>query len=49
MEIALSFLETLRSMVEWQNVILLENSFASCEIEVLIGEVLEMLDALQGS
>ena len=27
------------------NIILLENSFTSCEIEVLIGEVLEMLDA----
>ena len=45
MEIVLSFLETLLSMVEWQNIILLENSFTSCEIEVLIGEVLEMLDA----
>jgi len=45
MEIVLSFLETLLSMVEWQNVILLEKSFTSCEIELLIGEVLEMLDA----
>jgi len=49
MEIVLSFLETLLSMVEWQNVILLEKSFTSCEIELLIGEVLEMLDALQAS